>query len=235
MPPRILTGMSGYAYKEWKGDFYPADLPADGMLGAYATRFPAVEINNTFYRMPKDTVLRDWAGQVPEDFTFCLKASRRITHDNRLQDVESLLEFVLRNAKALERKLGPLLFQLPPNMKKDLARLESFLALLPRGTRIALECRHPSWFEEDVYRLLRNREVSLVMGEQEDWAMPMAVTAPWGYLRLHRSGYTDADLLRWRDTIRAQEWSEAFVFFKHNEEIAGPPIGLKFQAFSIVD
>ncbi len=230
--PRILTGMSGYAYKEWKGDFYPADLPADGMLGHYATRFPTVEINNTFYRMPKESILRDWAGQVPEDFTFCLKASRRITHDNRLQDVESLLDFVLRNARVLGPRLGPVLFQLPPNMKKDLQRLESFLALLPRETRAALECRHPSWFEEDVYQLLRAREVALVLGEQEDWTVPMVATAPWGYLRLHRSGYTDADLVRWREGIRTQAWSEAFVFFKHNEEIAGPPVGLKFQELS---
>ena len=228
----ILTGMSGYAYKEWKPDFYPAKLPADGMLGYYATRFPIVEINNTFYRMPKDNVLQDWAGQVPEQFTFCLKASRRITHDNRLQDVEGLLEFVLRGAGVLGSRRGPMLFQLPPNMKKDVARLAAFLALLPSGALTALECRHPSWFDEEVYQLLRGREVAMVVAEQEDWATPVASTAPWGYVRLHRSGYTDADLARWRDTIRGQGWNRAFVFFKHEEEIAGPPIGLRFQELS---
>ena len=221
--------MSGYAYKEWKPEFYPAKLPADGFLGHYATRFPTVEINNTFYRMPKDNVLQDWASQVVDGFTFCLKASRRITHDNRLTEVDSLLEFVLRGAAVLGAKRGPMLFQLPPNMKKDVARLEAFLALIPSGARIALECRHASWFDQEVYELLRRREVALVVTEQEDWTGPIVTTAPWAYVRLHRSGYTDESLARWRDTIRGQGWDEAFVFFKHEEEIAGPPIGLRFQ------
>ena len=225
--------MSGYAYKEWKPDFYPAKLPADGFLGHYATRFPTVEINNTFYRMPKDNVLQDWANQVPDGFAFCLKASRRITHDNRLTEVDSLLEFVLRGAAVLGAKRGPMLFQLPPNMKKDVTRLEGFLALIPSGARIALECRHASWFDEEVYQLLRRREVGLVITEQEDWTGPVMETAPWGYVRLHRSGYTDESLACWRDTIRQQGWEEAYVFFKHEEEIAGPPIGLRFQALTI--
>ena len=225
--------MSGYAYKEWKPDFYPASLKAEGMLGHYATRFPTVEINNTFYRMPKENVLQDWAGQVPDGFTFCLKASRRITHDNRLNEVDSLLEFVLRGAAVLGPKRGPMLFQLPPNMKKDLQRLEAFLALLPAGARTALECRHSSWFEDEVYDLLRKRDVALVVTEQEDWTGPVVTTAPWGYVRLHRSGYTDESLARWRDIIREQNWNEAFVFFKHEEEIAGPPIGLRFQGLSV--
>jgi len=232
---RILTGMSGYAYKEWKPDFYPAKLPADGFLGHYAARFPTVEINNTFYRMPRDNVLQDWAGQVPDGFSFCLKASRRITHDNRLTEIDSLLEFVLRGAAVLGPKRGPMLFQLPPNMKKDIARLEAFLALLPAGCRTALEFRHASWFAEDVYDLLRKRDVALVVTEQEDWTGPVTKTAPWGYVRLHRSGYTDESLMRWRDTIVAQDWDEAFVFFKHEEEIAGPPIGLRFQALTSDD
>lgn len=232
---RILTGMSGYAYREWKPDFYPPKLPADGFLGHYATRFPTVEVNNTFYRMPKDSVLQDWASQVPDGFTFCLKASRRITHDNRLTDVDSLLEFVLRGASVLGPKRGPMLFQLPPNMRKDLARLEAFLSLIPAGARTALECRHASWFEDGVYALLRQREVALVVTEQEDWTGPVVKTAPWGYVRLHRSGYTDESLTRWMEVISTQGWSEAFVFFKHEEEIAGPPIGLRFQTLSGAD
>jgi uncharacterized protein YecE (DUF72 family) len=231
--PQIHTGMSGYAYKEWKPDFYPQSLKSEGMLGHYATKFPTVEINNTFYRMPRDNVLQDWASQVPDGFTFCLKASRRITHDNRLTEVDSLLEFVLRGAAVLGPKRGPMLFQLPPNMKKDLGRLEAFLALLPADARFALECRHPSWFDDEVATLLRRREVALVIAEQEDWTTPVIGTAPWGYVRLHRSGYTDDSLGRWLDTIRAQQWGEAFVFFKHEEEIAGPPIGLRFQELSI--
>lgn len=221
--------MSGWSYKEWKGHFYPEKIAAEAMLSAYATRFPTVEVNNTFYRMPKEAVLLDWAAQVPDGFRFSLKASRRITHDHRLQDVGSLLEFVLRSANVLGEKRGPMLFQLPPNMKKDLARLEAFLALLPRGWRAAIEWRHASWFEEDVYALLRSREVALVAAEQEDWTTPVVATAPWGYLRLHRAGYTRDDLARWLGTIQAQGWTEAFVYFKHEEEIAGPPVGLRFQ------
>jgi len=226
---RILTGMSGWAYREWKGHFYPAKITAEAMLAAYATRFPTVEVNNTFYRMPKEPVLLEWASQVPEGFRFSLKASRRITHDHRLEDVGALLEFVLRSATVLGDKRGPMLFQLPPNMKKDLGRLESFLALLPRGWPTAIEWRHPSWFSDEVYDVLRERQVALVVAEQDDWGTPVAATAPWGYLRLHRAGYTDDDLRRWLDTVRAQGWDEAFVYFKHEEEIAGPPVGLRFQ------
>ena len=226
---RILTGMSGYAYKEWKGGFYPASLPASGMLGFYASRFPAVEVNNTFYRMPKEAVLLDWAAQVPDGFSFAIKASRRITHDHRLQDVASLLEYLFRSCSVLGDKRGPTLFQLPPTMKKDLGRLDQFLALLPRGWCAAIEWRHASWFDEEVYARLRDREVACVVAESEEGTLPVTATAPWGYLRLHRSGYTDADLEAWLDRIRTMPWQEAWVFFKHEEEIAGPPIGLRFQ------
>jgi uncharacterized protein YecE (DUF72 family) len=225
----ILTGMSGYAYKEWKGTFYPADLSADGMLAHYASRFPTVEINSTFYRMPRETVLLDWASKVPDGFTFCLKASRRITHDHRLEDVGSLMEYLLRTASVLGTRRGPTLFQLPPFMKKDLTRLTGFLELLPRGWLTAIEWRHASWFDEEVYALLRAHEVALVIAETEDGTTPIEATAPWGYLRLHRSGYTDADLEAWRDRLRAMPWQRAWVYFKHEEEIAGPPIGLRFQ------
>jgi uncharacterized protein YecE (DUF72 family) len=226
---RILTGMSGYAYKEWQGGFYPAGLPASGMLGYYATRFPAVEVNNTFYRMPKETVLLDWAAQVPDGFTFAIKASRRITHDHRLQDVASLVDYLFRNCSVLGDKRGPTLFQLPPTMKRDLDRLDNFLALLPRGWRTAIEWRHASWFDEEVYARLRDREVACVVAESGEGSLPLTATAPWGYFRLHRSGYTDADLQVWLDRIQAMPWREAWVFFKHEEEIAGPPIGLRFQ------
>jgi uncharacterized protein YecE (DUF72 family) len=226
---RILTGMSGYSYKEWRGGFYPADLPAGGMLGYYASRFPTVEINNTFYRMPKETVLLDWATQVPDGFTFSLKASRRITHDHRLGDVGTLLDYLLRNASVLGPSRGPTLFQLPPNMKKDVPRLAAFLELLPRGWQTAIEWRHASWFDEEVYALLRARDIALVVAESEDGSTPVEATAAWGYLRLHRSGYTDAGLQDWLDRIRAMPWGQAFVYFKHEEEIAGPPIGLRFQ------
>ena len=221
--------MSGYAYKEWKGDFYPADLPADGMLRHYAGRFETVEINNTFYRLPKEAVLLDWAAQVPETFTFAVKASRRITHDQRLLDTASLMEFLLRNLSVLGGRRGPTLFQMPPAMKKDVPRLRDFLALVPKRWRAAFEWRHPSWFDEEVYELLRAHDAALVAAESDDGAGPVVPTATWGYVRLHRSGYADDTLAAWRDRIRDQPWQEAFVYFKHEEEIAGPAVGLRFR------
>lgn len=229
---RILTGMSGYAYPEWKGGFYPEGLPASGMLASYATRFPAVEINSTFYRMPKESVLVDWASRVPADFRFALKASRRITHDHRLDDVGSLVEYLLRTASVLGDRRGPTLFQLPPTMKKDLERLDRFLALLPRGWLTAIEWRHASWFDDEVYARLREHQVACVTAETDDGVLPLVATAPWGYLRLHRSGYREADLAAWLERIQAMPWTEAWVFFKHEEDIAGPPIGLEFQALA---
>jgi uncharacterized protein YecE (DUF72 family) len=226
---RIRTGMSGYAYKEWKGDFYPADLPADGMLRHYATRFDTVEINNTFYRLPKETVLLDWASQVPEGFTFAIKASRRITHDQRLLDTGNLMGFLLQNLSVLGQRLGPTLFQMPPTMKKDVPRLRDFLALVPKRWRAAFEWRHPSWFDHDVYDLLRKHDAALVTAESEDGTTPVVPTASWGYVRLHRSGYTAEALAVWRDRILAQPWEEAFVYFKHEEEVAGPVVASRFS------
>lgn len=226
---RILTGMSGFAYREWKGLFYPEGISHGDMLGYYATQFPVVEINATFYRMPTEKVLADWAGQVPEGFRFTIKASRRITHDHRLQDADSLIAYLFQTTAALGGKRGPVLFQLPPNMKKDMDRLRGFLKLLPRAAAVALECRHSSWFDDEVYAALMEREIALVVAEQEDWATPIHATAPWGYVRLHRPGYTDEALRTWLDRIRSQGWTEACVFFQHEEEIAGPGIGLKFR------
>jgi uncharacterized protein YecE (DUF72 family) len=223
--------MSGYAYREWKGSFYPSDLPAERMLAYYATRFPTVEINNTFYRLPSERVLLDWAAQVPAGFTFAIKASRRITHDRRLADVADLLEYLVRNVAALGERRGPLLFQLPPYFAKDVPRLASFLALLPREWRVALEWRHPSWWDDAVYELLRRHGVALVLADQDGEATPPLVpTASWGYLRLHRAGYTEADLGVWAERIGGQPWTDALVYFKHEEDIAGPAAAEAFAA-----
>jgi uncharacterized protein YecE (DUF72 family) len=225
---RIAVGMSGYAYKEWKGSFYPADLPATGMLAHYATRFPTVEINNTFYRLPSERVLLDWKRQVPNGFRFTLKASRRITHQHRLKDVDSIVDYFLRNASLLAETRGPTLFQLPPFLHKDIPRLEGFLRLLPRDWTTAIEWRHPSWFDGEVEAVLRNHGVASVIADHEDGTSPFVSTAGWGYLRLHRAGYTDADLGRWAERIREQPWEECFVFFKHEEDIAGPAVAERF-------
>jgi uncharacterized protein YecE (DUF72 family) len=219
-----LAGTSGYAYKEWRGSFYPTDLPDDGMLAHYAGRLPTVEINNTFYRMPKESVVLAWADQVPDAFRFVLKASRRITHIGRLKGVEAELTYFLQVSQALGAKRGPSLFQLPPNLKKDLARLTEFLALLPRGWRAAFEFRHVSWFDDDVYAALQSCNAALCAADQgdEEDATPFVATADWGYLRLRREQYDSAALANWAARIREQPWTDTYVFFKHEDGAAGP-------------
>ena len=221
----ILGGTSGYSFKEWKGPFYPSDMKPDAMLGFYATRFPTVEINNTFYRLPKETVLLDWASSVPEQFTFALKASQRITHHARLKpDAADAVAYMLRTVAVLGSRLGPVLFQLPPNLKKDLDRLRAFVDTLPPDRRFTIEFRHESWFEDDVFGVLRDRDIALCLSEQADFKCPVISTATWGYLRLHRLDYNDADLATWAKCVAGQQWKDAYVFFKHDEGIgSGPP------------
>jgi uncharacterized protein YecE (DUF72 family) len=222
---RLLAGTSGFAFKEWKGVFYPPDLGDDAWLGYYASRFPTVEINNTFYRLPKENVLREWATQVPEQFTFAIKASMRITHYARLKpDAAVPLDFLLRNTAAMADRMGPILFQLPPNMEKDLQRLKGFLGLLPPRRRFTMEFRHDSWFDEDVFAALREHDVALCVAEQEDFKCPVQATASWGYLRLHRLDYDAAALGEWARCLSAQPWSDTYVYFKHDEGVgSGPP------------
>jgi uncharacterized protein YecE (DUF72 family) len=222
---KLLAGTSGYAFKEWKGVFYPTDIKDAHWLSFYASKFPTVEINNTFYRMPKEKVLLEWAAQVPEQFTFSIKASQRITHHARLkEDCADLVDYLLRTTSSLGSRMGPILFQLPPNMKKDLTRLRGFLGLLPSDRRFTIEFRHESWFDEDVLSALRDHDVALCIGEQEDFRVPMHATASWGYLRLHKPQYDDASLGEWARTVKGQGWGEAYVFFKHDHAAgSGPP------------
>lgn len=221
----LLAGTSGYAFKEWKGGFYPADLKDDGMLGYYAGKFPTVEINNTFYRLPKEKVLLEWASQVSESFTFAIKASQRITHHARLGPAcVDAVEFLMRNVGALGSRLGPVLFQLPPNLKKDLDRLRVFLDLLPLRGRFTIEFRHASWYEDEVFDALRARDIALCITDQPELTSPVVATASWGYARLHKPVYDEAALLTWAATLKAQPWTDAYVFFKHDEgEGSGPP------------
>ena len=216
--PRILAGASGYSFKEWKGTFYPEKMKPEEMLAYYCGRLPTVEINNTFYRMPKTAVLESWAATAPDGFRFAIKASRRITHMSRINAESSAepLGFLYRNLTALGAKRGPVLFQLPPNLKKDLPRLEGFLALLPAGHRAAFEFRNESWFEDDVYAALKGAGAALVLSEREDNAPPLLVeTAPWGYVRLRLETYTEADLKKWAERLAATGWGETFVYFMH--------------------
>ena len=222
---KLLAGTSGYAFKEWKGKFYPAELKDDGMLGFYSSRFPTVEINNTFYRLPRESVLLEWAAQVPEQFTFAVKASQRITHYARLKEESAdLVDYLLKTTSALGTRLGPILFQLPPNLKKDVDRLRGFLGLLPAERRFVFEFRHESWFDEEVFSAMRDRDVAMCVAEQEDFKCPVVCTATWGYLRLHRLDYDEAALAEWATCVARQSWTDAYVYFKHDEGIgSGPP------------
>ena len=222
---RLLAGTSGYAFKEWKGSFYPDDIKNDAMLGFYAGKFPTVEINNTFYRLPREHVLLEWASQVPDAFLFAIKASQRITHHARLKpECASAVEFLLRNTSTLANRLGPILFQLPPNLKRDVPRLRTFLETLPRDRRFTIEFRHESWFDDEVYDALRERDVALCVTEQPEFASPFVSTSSWGYVRLHRLDYDEPALAQWAKRIAGQPWGQAYVFFKHDEGVgSGPP------------
>ena len=225
---KLFAGTSGFSYKEWKGPFYPDDLPAKGMLEFYADQLPTVEINNTFYRLPKAEMLASWHDRVPARFRFAIKASRRITHMKRLADCQQETDYLLSALESLGDRLGPILFQLPPHLKVDLEKLRSFLDLLPDETRGAFEFRHPSWFNDAVDELLHSRNMALVWADtSKDTDRDWPATADWAYLRLRREGYSRQDLQRWRQRLLDQEVTEAFVYFKHEDEGAAPKLALQ--------
>jgi uncharacterized protein YecE (DUF72 family) len=225
----LYVGTSGYSYKEWKGPFYPEDLPDAQMLRFYGERLRTVEINNTFYRMPKASVLEDWAATVPNEFKFVLKAPRQITHIKRLKDAGDSLAYLLKVADSLGERLGPLLFQLPPFLKKDAPRLREFLALVPKSTRAAFEFRHQTWFDSEIFDALREHSAALCIAEAEnDLQIPFESTADWGYLRLRRPDYGDAELKEWIQRLREKNWREVFVFFKHEDEGKAPLLARRF-------
>jgi uncharacterized protein YecE (DUF72 family) len=217
-------GTSGYNYPEWKGSFYPPDLPAARMLPYYAERFSTVEINYTFYRMPNEATVAKWAAETPSPFKLTLKAPRRITHDGRLKNTGPLVASFCLVAGTLQEKLGALLFQLPPNLKKDLPLLDDFLATLPRNLCAAFEFRHPSWFDDGVFERLRARNLALCIADSEKLSTPVEITAEYGYFRLRDEGYTPAHIRQWADTIAGTTTTsrEVFVYFKHEEEGKGP-------------
>jgi uncharacterized protein YecE (DUF72 family) len=226
---QVLTGTSGYSYKEWKGSFYPEDLASDDMLRFYGEQFRTVEINNTFYRMPSEKVLVQWGERVPDGFRFVLKASRRITHMQRLKNVDDPLSYLVNNASVLGAKLGAMLFQLPPNMKQDLERLGEFLDLLPKGWPAAFEFRHQSWFDEAVYEALRSKGAALCIADTDDGETPLVPTGNIGYVRLRREAYDDDALREWAARITSQPWEQAFVFFKHEDAGVGPALARRFE------
>ena len=219
---QIFAGTSGFSYPEWCGRFYPAGTPGSAMLGYYATRLPTVEINNTFYRMPNQETVRAWGEQVPPSFCFAVKAPRRITHSKKLADVADDVLHLFRVIDVLGDQLGPVLFQLPPFLKKDVGVLQAFLSVLPPNRRAAVEFRHPSWFTDEVYRVLSLHNVALVGGdlEEDEKSPPLVATANFGYLRLRRMDYAPAGIADWGARIAEQRWQSVYAYLKH--EILGP-------------
>jgi uncharacterized protein YecE (DUF72 family) len=225
----IYVGTSGYAYPEWKGPFYPKTLPQKQWLRYYGEQLPTVEINGTFKRLPQIPAVQKWILEVPAPFCFVLKAPQQITHIRRLKDTEDLVAHFCDLADALAEHRGPLFFQLPPTAKKDLARLRTFLGSLPPRHRAAFEFRHPSWFEAEVFDLLRDHQAALCIADADDeLRVPFEATAPWGYLRLRRTNYTDAELRKWIKRVKAQTWKDAFIYFKHEDKANGPRLAKRF-------
>jgi uncharacterized protein YecE (DUF72 family) len=225
----VRVGTSGFSYKEWKGSFYPEKLPQKRFLSYYAEHFSTVEINNTFYRMPKPEMLEGWAGQVGEDFRFVLKASRRITHQGRLKDVGDNVAYLFDVAGALGERLGPVLFQLPPYLRKDVERLREFLGTVPEGARAAMEFRHESWHDPEVFDALKEHGVALCIAETGDDVTPFEPTADWGYMRLRKVAYEPGELRDWVDRVCGTGWTDAYVFFKHEDEGTGPALAKRFE------
>jgi uncharacterized protein YecE (DUF72 family) len=227
---RLHVGTSGYNFPEWKGTFYPAKIKPTEMLPYYAGRLSTVEINYTFYRMPTAKTVAGWNAAVPDGFTFVLKTPQRITHMARLRDVDDPLRFFTETVRPLGPKLGPILVQLPPNFKQDLARLKDFLTLFPADLRCAFEFRNASWFADATYEALRAANAALCVADTEDGHTPLQATADFGYFRLRDEGYQETDLETWAKQIAelGKPWTEAFVFFKHEESGEGPKLAQRF-------
>jgi uncharacterized protein YecE (DUF72 family) len=232
---RTLIGTSGYNYPEWRGTFYPEKLSTAKMLAYYSERFPTVEINYTFYRIPTEKLLAGWAAGTPDSFSFTLKAPRRITHDSKLQRCEDLLQTFCRTARTLGPKLATLLFQLPPTLKKDARVLADFVDLLPEGTRAAFEFRHVSWFDAEIFDILRRRNIALCVADSEKLHTPIEVTADYGYFRLRDEGYLLPDIERWADRIRGLRLTNVFVYFKHEEHGLGPDFARRLMTALSID
>jgi uncharacterized protein YecE (DUF72 family) len=224
-------GTSGFQYPEWKGHFYPEKLPAAKMLPFYAERFQSTEINYTFRRTPSGKTIENWCALTPPRFAFSLKAPQRVTHFAKLQNCSDSLHFFFGAIQGLEDKLGPILFQLPPFFRKDAGVLESFLEQLPDGVRAAFEFRHQSWFDDEIFARLRRHNAALCIAESSDLSTPVEATANIGYLRLRREDYGPEDIARWSEALRAHasKWSDAFVYFKHEEQGMGPKLATQLM------
>lgn len=226
---KLWIGTSGYSYPEWKGSFYPADISTKKMFGYYSERFPTVEINATFYRMPTDKLVTGWVESAPAGFRYTFKAPKVITHIKRLKDCTDHLTFFLGRADRLGAHRAALLFQLPPFMKKDVPLLKDFLSLVGREHRAAFEFRNATWHEDDVYTALSDAGAALCVADSEKMTTPLVATASWGYFRLRDEGYERADIARWHAQIAAQKWEEAYVYFKHEDAGKGAQFALQLK------
>ena len=223
------AGTSGYSYKEWIGSFYPDGMKTDAMLSYYAVHLPAVEINNTFYQMPRTQVLEAWADAVPSDFRFVIKASRRITHTQKLVDADESTDYLARKLEALGGKLGAVLFQLPPFLRKDIERLRAFLKIVPDALPAAIEFRHASWFDDETFDLLSSHNRALCINEGDTLPQPTRfATTDWVYLRMRRPDYSDAALVGSCRSAQATGAKYGFAFFKHEDEAGGPALAARF-------
>ncbi len=230
---RVLCGTSGFQFDAWREHFYPDDLPSNRMLEFYAERLPTVEINYTFYRIPTTKTFENWLSQTPPAFRFALKASQRITHRARLKDAGESTAFFCEKARLLGDKLGPVLFQLPPNLKKDADRLRAFVATIPAGIRAAFEFRHATWFDDETFEILRGAGAALCLAEDEKLATPPVRTADFGYLRLRLPDYDDAALSAWSERLASLAFpSDVYVFFKHEAAAHGPLLARKMGSLS---
>jgi uncharacterized protein YecE (DUF72 family) len=225
----LFVGTSGYSYREWKGEFYPEKLPQKQMLNFYAQQFSTVEINASFRKLPSASVVQAWAKETPDTFQFTFKAPQTITHFKRLKDTDDALKELMQTVKKLKDRQGPILFQLPPNFKKDVARLDSFLRSLGKRTPATFEFRHESWFDDEVYDCLRKHNCPLCAADAEDTPpVQLVATADWGYVRLRRENYTDPALHKWIKALRNQGWIKAYVYFKHEDTGTGPRLASRF-------
>jgi len=231
---RLLVGTSGYNFPEWKGSFYPPKLPSAKWLEYYAQQLGTVEINYTFYRMPNAKTVAGWDAATPAEFTFVLKAPQRITHIARLRNIDELLRVFLETVRKLHAKLGVILFQLPPNFKKDVQLVGDLLTQFPPDVRAACEFRHASWWSDDVYDLLRSTNTALCVADTKEGTTPLEATADFGYVRLRDEGYTRRALEEWMEKVQAlgRAWTDAYVFFKHEEKGIGPKLAAEFQALA---
>ena len=224
----IHVGTSGYNYEAWRGSFYPEDLPGKKMLSYYGSQLSTVEINYSFYRKPTEKILQNWSAQVPPGFRFALKAWQRITHQKRLKECGEFVTAFAEVARTLQGQLAPILYQVPPNLKADLPLLREFLLQLPRDLRAAFEFRHDSWFCDETYAALGDARAALCIAESEELATPVVRTAPFGYFRLRRLDYGEADLHRWAEAVKQGFTEDVFVYFKHEDEARGPAFARAF-------